>query len=62
MLYAWKRAGGQLSAGEINKDDYGCWRYCYPKYNTTQLWVKVLSRELSDMLVEAVKDNLNDDK
>ena len=52
----------KLSAGEISKDDYDRWRYYYPKYDTTQLWEKVPSQELSDTLVEAFKDNLNDDK
>jgi len=40
MLYAWKEQADKLSAGEISKDDYDCWRYYYPKYDTMQLWAK----------------------
>ena len=47
-----------FSAGEISKDDYDCWRYYYPKYDTTQLWAKIPSQELSDTLVEAFQDKL----
>ena len=32
------------------------WRYRYPEFDNTQRWVKVPSQELSDMLVEALKD------
>ena len=60
MLYAWKEQADKLSAGEISKDDYDRWRYYYPKYDTTQLWAKVPSQELSDAFVEAFKDNLKD--
>ena len=48
----------KLSAGEISKDDYDRWRYYYPKYDTTQIWAKVPSQELSDALVEVFKDKL----
>ena len=50
----------KLSAGEISKDDYDRWRYYYPKYDTTQLWAKVPSQELSDALAEAFKDKLKE--
>ena len=55
MLYAWKEQTDKLSAGEISKDDYDRWRYYYPKYDTTQLWAKVPSQELSDALVKTFK-------
>ena len=58
MLYAWKEQADKLSAGEISKDDYDRWRYYYPKYDTTQIWAKVPSQELSDALVEVFKDKL----
>ena len=58
MLYAWKAQADKLSAGEISKDDYDRWRYYYPKYDTTQIWAKVPSQELSDALVEVFKDKL----
>ena len=62
MLHAWKEQADKLSAGEISKDDYDRWRYYYPKYNTTQLWAKVPSQELSDTLVEAFQDKLKKDE
>lgn len=40
--------------GEISKDDYDKWRYNYPKYDASQHWVKVPSKELSDALVEGL--------
>ena len=61
MLYAWKEQADKLSAGEISKDDYDHWRYYYPKYDTTQLWAKVTSQELSDALVDAFKNKLKND-
>ncbi len=59
MLYAWKEQADKLSAGEISKDDYDRWRYYYPKYDTTQLWAKVPSQELSDTLAKVFKDKLD---
>ena len=44
--------------GEINKDQYDRWRYTFPAEDTTQIWAKVPSQELSDMLVEAFKDDI----
>ena len=35
---------------------YGKWRYNYPKYDTSQRWVHVPHKELSDALIEAFKD------
>lgn len=60
MLHAWKEQADKLSAGEISKDDHARRRYCYPKYDATQLRAKVPSQELSDALVEACKENLKD--
>ena len=60
MLYAWKEQADKLSAGEIDREQYDQWRYHYPKYDTTQLWAKVPSQELSDALLEQFKDQLND--
>ena len=62
MLYAWKEQADKLSSGKISKDEYDNWRYHYPQFDTTQRWAKVPSQELSDALVEAFKNNLNDDK
>ncbi len=58
MRHAWKEQADKLSASEIGKDDYDRWRYYYPKYDTTQIWAKVPSQELSDALVEVFKDKL----
>ena len=58
MLHAWKKQADKLSAGEISKEDYDRWHYYYPKFDTTQIWAKVPSQELSNALVEAFKDKL----
>ena len=45
-----------LKAGEITQEEYDRWCYRYPEFDTTQRWAKVPSQALSDMLVEALKD------
>ncbi len=61
MLYAWKEQADKLSAGEISMEEYDRWRYNYPEYDTTQIWTKVPSQELSDALIEAVNyQNIKD--
>jgi len=60
MLYAWKEQADKRNTEEISKEDYDNWRYYYPKFDTTQIWAKVPSQELSDALVEAFKDKLSD--
>ena len=62
MLYAWKEQADKLSAEEISREEYDRWRYNYPKFDTSQHWAKVPAKELSDTLVDAFKDNLNNDK
>ncbi len=49
-----------LEADEISKEDYDKRRYHYPQFDTTQIWAKVPSQELSGALVEAFKDQLKD--
>lgn len=56
MLSAWQEQAAKLDTGEISKEEYDQWRYRYPEFDTTQRWVKVPSQELSDYLVEALKD------
>lgn len=56
MLSAWQEQAAKLDAGEITKEEYDQWRYRYPEFDTPQRWVKVPSQELSDYLVEALKD------
>ena len=62
MLSAWAEQARKLGAGEITKEDYDRWRYNYPKYDTVQRWVKVPSQGLSDLLVDALKDNPDADE
>lgn len=57
MLCAWRQAAAMLKAGEITQDEYDRWRYHYPEFDTTQRCAKVPSQGLSDMLVEALKEN-----
>lgn len=57
MLTAWGEAAAKLKAGEITQEEYDHWRYRYPEFDTTQRWVKVPSQALSDMLVDALKEN-----
>lgn len=61
MLTAWQEQAVKLSADEISREDYDQWRYNYPKFDTTQHWAEVPSKELSDSLVEAFKDRLSKD-
>ncbi len=56
MLRAWNEQAKKFKAGEITKEQYDQWRYKYPEFDTTQRWAKVPSQELSDYLVEALKD------
>lgn len=60
ILAAWKEQADKCKSGEITKDTYDEWRYNYPKYDTTRIWAKVPSQELSDAMVEAFKDKLKD--
>ncbi len=61
MLCAWKEQADKLSAKEISREDYDQWRYNYPKFDTTQHWAKIPSKELSDSLAETFKDKLKTD-
>ena len=56
MLHGWLQAATMLKAGEISQEQYDRWRHCYPQYDTSQRWVKVPSRELSDKLIEVLKN------
>lgn len=61
MLDAWLEQAKKLKAGEITKEEYDQWRYNYPKFDTSQIWAKVPSQELSDFSVDAFKDQLKND-
>lgn len=56
MLTAWQGQAAKLKAGEISKEEYDQWRYNYPKFDTTQRWAKVPSQELSNYIVDALKE------
>jgi len=58
MLTTWQEQAAKLSAAEISKEDYDQWRYNYPKFDTTQHWAEVPSKELSASLVGQFKDTL----
>lgn len=60
MLTNWKEQADKLSNDEISKETYDRWRYYYPKYDTSKIWAKVPSQDLSDALTEAFKDYLKD--
>ncbi len=55
MLAAWREQAAKLSAGEIDREEYNKWRYRYPEFDTTQRWEKIPSQELSDAIVEQLK-------
>ena len=57
MLCAWRQTAAMLKAGEITQEEYDRWRYRYPEFDTTQRWAKVPSQELSDMLVDELKND-----
>ena len=54
-LIAWREQAAKLEAGEITKEDYDRWRYRYPEFDTTRIWAKVPSQQLSDWLVDELK-------
>ena len=58
MLSAWADQSDKLRKGESSKDQYDRWRYTFPAEDTTQIWAKVPSKALSDMLVEAFKEDI----
>ena len=56
MLCSWRQAAAMLKAGEISREDYDRWRYCYPEFSNALGRVKPISQGLSDMLVDALKE------
>ena len=58
MFAAWQEQSSKLAAGEISREEYDRWRYHYPDFDTSGQWHMVTpSRELSDMLTDALIDN-----
>ena len=58
MLTVWQEQAAKLTTEEISREEYDQWRYNYPKFDTTQQWANVPSKELSDALVKTFKDKL----
>ena len=56
MLCSWRQAAAMLKAGEISREAYDRWRYRYPEFSNTPGRVKPISQGLSDMLVDALKE------
>ena len=60
MVHAWAAVAEKYRTGEIGKEDYDKWRYRYPQYDDTRIWAEVPSKELTDSLVEELKDETED--
>lgn len=60
LVCAWADVAEKYRAGEISRDEYDKWRYYYPQYDYTQITTKVPSQELSDVLIDAFKDRIED--
>ena len=60
MVYAWAAISEKYRAGEISREEYDQWRYCYPQYDDTQTTAKVPSQELSDAMVKALKGKIKE--
>ena len=58
MLAAWAEQSEKYLNGDNICDEYDKWRYNFPKYDETSGFVKVPSQNLSDAMVEAIKDRL----
>ena len=56
MLRAWKEEAEKLERGEISKEEYDRWRYRYPEFDAGGIRAKVPSQELSDALIESLKN------
>lgn len=56
MLRAWLSESKKLENGESTKEEYDNWRYKYPELDTHQVWAKVPSQEISDMLLAGLKE------
>ena len=57
MLTSWQAQAAKLEAGEVTKEEYDQWRYRYPELDSKPGWVKTVpSQELSDMLVDSLKE------
>lgn len=55
MIFAWTEQTRKFKSGEITKEEYDKWRYNYPEYDNTQIFAKVPSKELSDVITDKLK-------
>ena len=62
MLRAWLSEAKKLENGESTKEEYDNWRYKYPELDTHQVWAKVPSQEISDMLLAGLKEMEKEEK
>ena len=62
ILTAWWGQAEKLGAGVITREEYDRWRYYYPKFDDSQRWGKVPSQALSDGLIKAYNDMLDEEK
>ena len=62
MLRAWLSEAKKLENGESTKEEYDNWRYKYPELDTHQVWAKVPSQEISDILLAGLKERENEEK
>ncbi len=62
MLRAWLAEAKKWKSGEITKEEYDEWRYKYPELDTHQIWAKVPSQEISDMLLARLKEMEKEEK
>ncbi len=60
LVHAWAAIAEKYRAGELSRDDYDQWRYCYPQYDDTQITAKVPSQELNDAFVGTFGDKAKD--
>ena len=56
MLRAWLTEAKKLETGESSIEEFDDWRYIYPELDTHQIWAKVPSQELFDMLEKELKN------
>ena len=56
IFRVWNEQAVKLKNGEITEDEYNQWRYKYPEFDTVQRRAKVPSKELSDFIVENLKE------
>ena len=62
MLRTWLAEAKKLENGESTKEEYDDWRYKYPELDTHQIWAKVPSQEISDMLLAGLKEMEKEEK